>query len=30
VDAVTSVAILWFVIKGGREAWAGEERDDDD
>ena len=25
VDAVTSLAILWFIIKEGREAWKGEE-----
>ena len=25
VDSVTSLAILWFVIKEAREAWAGEE-----
>jgi len=25
IDAVTSLAILWFLIKEGREAWAGEE-----
>jgi len=25
VDSVTSLAILWFIIKEGREAWAGEE-----
>jgi divalent metal cation (Fe/Co/Zn/Cd) transporter len=25
VDSVTSLAILWFVIKEGREAWSGEE-----
>jgi len=25
VDAVTSLAIVWFLIKEGREAWAGEE-----
>jgi divalent metal cation (Fe/Co/Zn/Cd) transporter len=25
VDSVTSLAILWFVIKEGREAWTGEE-----
>jgi divalent metal cation (Fe/Co/Zn/Cd) transporter len=25
VDAVTSLAILWFVIKEGREAWRGED-----
>ena len=24
VDSVTSLAILWFLIKEGREAWAGE------
>jgi divalent metal cation (Fe/Co/Zn/Cd) transporter len=30
VDSVTSLAILWFVIKEGREAWAGEECCDDD
>jgi hypothetical protein len=28
MDAVTSLAILWFVVKEGREAWAGEECDD--
>jgi len=25
IDSVTSLAILWFLIKEGREAWAGEE-----
>ncbi len=25
VDAVTSLAIVWFVVKEGREAWTGEE-----
>jgi divalent metal cation (Fe/Co/Zn/Cd) transporter len=25
IDSVTSVAILWLLIKEGREAWAGEE-----
>ena len=25
VDSVTSLAILWFLIKEGREAWTGEE-----
>jgi divalent metal cation (Fe/Co/Zn/Cd) transporter len=25
VDAVTSLAIVWFVVKEGREAWKGEE-----
>ncbi len=25
VDAATSLAIVWFVVKEGREAWAGEE-----
>jgi divalent metal cation (Fe/Co/Zn/Cd) transporter len=25
VDAVTSLAIVWFVIKEGREAWNGED-----
>jgi divalent metal cation (Fe/Co/Zn/Cd) transporter len=25
IDAVTSLAILWFLIKEGRETWAGEE-----
>jgi divalent metal cation (Fe/Co/Zn/Cd) transporter len=25
VDAVTSLAIVWFLVKEGREAWAGEE-----
>jgi divalent metal cation (Fe/Co/Zn/Cd) transporter len=25
VDAVTSLAIIWFVVKEGREAWTGEE-----
>lgn len=29
VDSVTSLAILWFVIKEGREAWTGEECCDD-
>ncbi len=31
VDAVTSLAIVWFLVKEGREAWAGEEccADDD-
>jgi divalent metal cation (Fe/Co/Zn/Cd) transporter len=30
VDAVTSLAIVWFVIKEGREAWKGEECRDHD
>jgi divalent metal cation (Fe/Co/Zn/Cd) transporter len=30
VDSVTSLAILWVVIKEGREAWAGEDCCDDD
>jgi divalent metal cation (Fe/Co/Zn/Cd) transporter len=30
VDSVTSLAILWFLVKEGREAWAGEECCDDD
>ncbi len=30
VDAVTSLAIVWFLIKEGREAWAGEECCGDD
>jgi hypothetical protein len=25
VDAVTSLAIVWFVVKEGREAWKGED-----
>ena len=25
IDSVTSLAILWFLIKEGREAWTGEE-----
>ena len=25
VDAVTSLAIVWFVVKEGREAWRGED-----
>jgi divalent metal cation (Fe/Co/Zn/Cd) transporter len=25
VDAVSSLAIVWFLVKEGREAWAGEE-----
>ena len=25
VDSLTSLAILWLLIKQGREAWAGEE-----
>lgn len=29
VDAVTSLAIVWFLVKEGREAWAGEECCDD-
>ena len=29
VDSVTSLAILWFVIKEGREAWTGKECCDD-
>ncbi len=28
VDSVTSLAIVWFLIREGREAWAGEECDD--
>jgi divalent metal cation (Fe/Co/Zn/Cd) transporter len=28
VDSVTSLGIVWFLIKEGREAWAGEERCD--
>ena len=24
VDALTSLAIVWFVVKEGREAWRGE------
>ena len=27
VDSVTSVGVIWLVVKEGREAWAGEERD---
>jgi divalent metal cation (Fe/Co/Zn/Cd) transporter len=30
VDAVTSLAIVWFVVKEGREAWEGEECCDHD
>jgi divalent metal cation (Fe/Co/Zn/Cd) transporter len=30
VDAVTSLAIVWFVIKEGREAWSGEDCCDHD
>jgi Cation efflux family len=30
VDSVTSLAILWFLIKDAREAWAGEACCDDD
>jgi divalent metal cation (Fe/Co/Zn/Cd) transporter len=30
VDAVTSLAIVWFVIKEGREAWKGEDCCDHD
>jgi divalent metal cation (Fe/Co/Zn/Cd) transporter len=30
VDAVTSLAIVWFLLKEGREAWAGEECCGDD
>jgi len=30
VDAVTSLAIVWFVVKEGREAWKGEECCDHD
>jgi hypothetical protein len=29
VDAVTSVAILWFLIREGREAWSGDKCCDD-
>jgi divalent metal cation (Fe/Co/Zn/Cd) transporter len=29
VDAVTSLAIVWFVVKEGREAWAGDPCCDD-
>jgi divalent metal cation (Fe/Co/Zn/Cd) transporter len=25
VDSVTSLGIVWFLVKEGREAWAGEE-----
>jgi divalent metal cation (Fe/Co/Zn/Cd) transporter len=25
IDAVTSLGIVWFLVKEGREAWAGEE-----
>lgn len=28
VDSVTSLAIVWLLVKEGREAWAGEEDDD--
>jgi divalent metal cation (Fe/Co/Zn/Cd) transporter len=30
VDAVTSLAIVWFVVKEAREAWSGEDCCDDD
>ena len=30
IDSVTSLAILWFLVKEGREAWAGEDCCDDD
>lgn len=30
IDSVTSLAILWFLIREGREAWAGEDCCDDD
>jgi divalent metal cation (Fe/Co/Zn/Cd) transporter len=30
VDAVTSLAIVWFVIKEAREAWSGEDCCDHD
>jgi len=30
VDAATALAIVWFVVKEGREAWNGEECCDDD
>jgi hypothetical protein len=30
VDAVTSLAIVWFVVKEGREAWQGDECCDHD
>jgi len=29
IDAVTSLGIVWFVVKEGREAWTGEECCDD-
>jgi divalent metal cation (Fe/Co/Zn/Cd) transporter len=29
VDAATSLGIVWFLVKEGREAWAGEECCDD-
>lgn len=29
IDSVTSLAILWFLVKEGREAWAGVECCDD-
>jgi divalent metal cation (Fe/Co/Zn/Cd) transporter len=29
VDSVTSLGILWFLIKEGREAWAGEKYGED-
>jgi divalent metal cation (Fe/Co/Zn/Cd) transporter len=25
IDSVTSLGVLWFVVKEGREAWAGKE-----
>jgi divalent metal cation (Fe/Co/Zn/Cd) transporter len=30
IDSVTSLAIVWFLVKEGREAWRGEECDDRD
>jgi divalent metal cation (Fe/Co/Zn/Cd) transporter len=27
IDAVTSLAIVWFLVKEGREAWKSEEGD---
>ena len=29
IDAVTSLGILWFLVKEGREAWIGEQCCDD-
>ena len=30
IDSVTTLAIVWFLVKEGREAWRGDECDDPD